>query len=186
MKCNRITKILHISKRSSTEAEPQEVVLCNIKDTSFVVGYLTLLQQVSSSSSSWRAASADFSDTLPLLVSIVHRSWQVFYSCSSMWGCPHEYIAYVFVLASPVMSRISCLSNLDGFRGGSYVSVQLLLCGMLPLKLVQHISHLYSAIAVKLFLHTLSQRPWKFTKLLLRCGTRPYERGTQWDSNSLV
>ena len=21
---------------------------------------------------------------------------------------------------------------------------------------------------------------------LLRCGTRPYERGTQWDSNSLV
>ena len=31
-----------------------------------------------------------------------------------------------------------------------------------------------------------SQFMWKFTKLLLRCGTRPYERGTQWDSNSLV
>ena len=27
---------------------------------------------------------------------------------------------------------------------------------------------------------------WKFTKFLLRCSTRPYESGTQWDSNSLV
>ena len=27
---------------------------------------------------------------------------------------------------------------------------------------------------------------WEYTKLWLRCGTRPYERRTQWNSNSLV
>ena len=33
-------------------------------------------------------------------------------------GGPYEYIAYEFFFISPAVSRLPCLSNLDGFRGG--------------------------------------------------------------------
>ena len=127
-------------------------------------------------SSSWCAASTDFPDPLLPLVSIVHCSWQVFQatSCihtellligsswspnpsSSVWRGPLEYIAYEFVLASPAMSCKS-LSNLDGFRDGWLVALQLLFCWLLPSGFVQYSSQHSWAIAVKLFLYMFSQR----------------------------
>ena len=103
----------------------------------------------SSSSSSCRTASMDLPGPLLPLISIVHRSRKVFqatssigtellyigtcwssYICSSMWWGPQEYIAYEFVLTSPAVFRMSGSSNLDSFRDGWLVDVQLLLCGV--------------------------------------------------------
>ena len=70
-----------------------------------------------------------------------------------------QHIIYVFVLTSPTMSRMSGSSTLYGFRDGWQVAVQLLFCGVLPPGLVQYSSKYYCVIVVKLFLHTLSQRP---------------------------
>ena len=54
------------------------------------------------------------------------------------------------------VSHLSGSSNLDSFRDGWLVAVQLLLCGVLPPGLVQYCSQPSCAIAVKLFLHTFS------------------------------
>ena len=77
--------------------------------------------------------------------------------CSSMWAGPQVYIAYELVLTSPSVFCMSCSSNLDGFQDGRKVSIQRVLCRMLPLGLVRYISHHSCAIAVKLSLYTLSQ-----------------------------
>ena len=56
--------------------------------------------------------------------SMLHRvSVQIYfnsspYPCSYVWGGPPEYIAYELGLTSLVVSRMSCSSNLDGFRDG--------------------------------------------------------------------
>ena len=47
-------------------------------------------------------------------------------------------------------------SNLDSFRDGWWVAIQLLLCGVLPPGLVQYCSQYSCVVAVKLFLHTFS------------------------------
>ena len=73
-----------------------------------------------------------------------------------MWRSPREYIANELTLTVPAGSHVSCSSNLDGFRDGWLVFVQLLLFGMLPPGLVQYSSQHSGAIAVKLSLHTLS------------------------------
>ena len=126
---------------------------------------------------SWRAISTDLPDILSPTVSIVHRSWEVFRAsfcigselyigtcwssclCSSMWRGPQEYIDYEFVLTSPAVSCMSALSNLDSFRDECLMSVQLLLWGVLPPRLVKYFSWHSCVIAVKLFLHTFSERP---------------------------
>ena len=81
------------------------------------------------------AASTDFPVPLLPLVSIVHRSRQVFHAtsctellkigsswssktCTTVWMNPLEYIAYEFVLTSPAVSCMSSSSNLDGFQDG--------------------------------------------------------------------
>ena len=51
--------------------------------------------------------------------------------CSSMWRGSPDYIAYEFVPTSPAIFRISGSSNLDSFRDGWSVAVQLLLCRVL-------------------------------------------------------
>ena len=71
-----------------------------------------------------------------------------------MWGGVQEYCAYELALTSLAASHMSCSSNLDGFRERGQASAQLLLLGLVQYSL-QH----SCAIAVKLFLHTLSQRP---------------------------
>ena len=91
---------------------------------------------------SCHAASTDFPDPLSPLLPIVHRLWQVFRAtsriltqllnvCSSWSSCfcpaicagPLEYIPYELVPASPAVSRMSGLSNLDSFRDGRLVAV---------------------------------------------------------------
>ena len=47
-----------------------------------------------------------------------------------------EYITFEFVPSSPAVSCMSGWSNLDGFRDGWLVAVQLLLFGVLPPGLV--------------------------------------------------
>ena len=63
---------------------------------------------------------------------------------------PLAYIAYEFVLTSPAVSRMSDSSNLDCFRDGLLVAVQLLLfCGGgLPPGLVQYGSQHSCVVAV--------------------------------------
>ena len=69
---------------------------------------------------------------------------------------PQEYITYELVPTSPIVSRMSGLSNLDNFRDGSLVAVQLLVCGGLPPGLVQYCLQYSCVVAVKLFLHMFS------------------------------
>ena len=103
------------------------------------------------SSSSCRAISTDFPDLLPPPISIVHRFQLVFKAtscigtellyvgssrssclCSSLRRGPQEYVSYEFVPTSLAVSCMSGSSNLDNFRDGWLVAVQLLLCGVLP------------------------------------------------------
>ena len=56
----------------------------------------------------------------------------------------------------PVVSRIFGWSNVDSFRDGWQVAIQLLLCGVLPPGLVQYYSQHSCEIAVNLFLRTFS------------------------------
>ena len=142
--------------------------------------YKTQLNQIKtiSSSSSCHAASTDIPDPLSPLLLIIHHFWQVFratshiltqllYVCSSWSSCfclaicggPQEYITDEFVLASPVVSCVSGSSNLDSFRDGRQVAVQLVPCGVLPLGLVQYCSEHSCVIAVQLLLQPFSQRP---------------------------
>ena len=76
--------------------------------------------------------------------------------CSSMWRGPQEYITYEFVLTSPTVSRMSGSFNFDSFRDGWYAAVQLLLCGVLPPRVVQYCLQHSRVVAVKRFLHTFS------------------------------
>ena len=80
--------------------------------------------------------------TLPLLVHMRGSTW-----VHHLWAHPY------FSSSVP----LSCSSNLDDFWDGGQVSIQLLLCGMLPPGLFQYSSQHSCAIAVKLSLHTLSQ-----------------------------
>ena len=131
------------------------------------------------SSSSYRSASTDLPDPLSPPVSIVHLFLDVFKAtssivtellyigsswsscfCSSMSRDSQEYIAYEFVLISPAVSSISGSSNLDSFRNGWHVAVQLLFCGVLPPGFVQYCSQHSYVIAVNLFLHTFSWRTY--------------------------
>ena len=110
-----------------------------------------------SSSSSGRTISTDIPDPFSPPLSIVHRFRQVFRAtscigtellyvgsswtsclCSSMWTGPLVYVAYEFVPPSPAVSRMSGSSNLNSFRDGSQVAIQLLLCGVLSPRLVQY------------------------------------------------
>ena len=110
-----------------------------------------------SSSSSCRGASTDIPDPLSPLLPIVHRLRKVFRAtsriltqllnvCSSWSSCfcpaicggPQEYITYKLVPASPAVSCMSSSSNLDCFRDGRQLAVQLVLCGMLPPGLSGH------------------------------------------------
>ena len=154
-----------------------------------------------SSSSSCRAASTDIPDPLLPLLHIVHRLWQVFRAksriltqllnvcsswpscfCSATCGGPQQYITCELVPASPAVSCVSGSSNLDSFRDGRQVAVQLVLCGVLPPGLVQYCSQYSYVIAVQLFLQSFSQHPssesiqqyrydrclWKKTQLRLK------------------
>ena len=67
-----------------------------------------------------------------------------------------EYTAYEFGHTSPVVSRVSGSSNLDSFRDGWLVAVQLLLCDVLPPGLIQYCLQHSCVIDVKLFLCTFS------------------------------
>ena len=88
-------------------------------------------------SSSSHSASTDFSEFFSPSLPIIHHSWQIFQitpcvhielllvsSCwlantdTSIWRGPLENVTYEFVLASLVVSCISCLSYSDGFRDG--------------------------------------------------------------------
>ena len=125
-------------------------------------------------SSSCLAISTDISDSFSPPVSLVHFFWQVLratfcisteflyvgsrwssWLCSSMWRGPQEYIPYAFVHTSAV-SRMSVSSNLDSFRDGWLVAVQLLFCEALPSWLFQYCSQHSCVIAVKFFLHWFS------------------------------
>ena len=55
---------------------------------------------------------------------------------------------------SSSLLRMSGSSNFDSFRDGWLVTVQQLLCGVLPPGLVQYCSQHSCVIAVKFFLHT--------------------------------
>ena len=155
-----------------------------IKQKEWLFGSLSLIHKYytewllrvlssSSSSSSSHAANTDLPDPLSPPVSIVHRFWEVFQAtscistellyigsrwfsncCSSMWSGPLEHITYEFFCTSPVVSRFSRLSNLETFRDGCLMAVQLLFGWVLPPGLVQYSWQHSCVIAVKLFLHT--------------------------------
>ena len=73
-----------------------------------------------------------------------------------MYRGPLEYIAYELVPTFPAVSYISGLSNLDSFRDGWLVAIQMMFCRVLPRALVQYGPQHSCVIAVKLFLHTFS------------------------------
>ena len=52
-------------------------------------------------------------------------------SWSFIWRVPRENIAYELILTSLAISSMSCSSDLNGFRDGRSVAIQLLFCGML-------------------------------------------------------
>ena len=116
--------------------------------------------------------------SLSPLLPIVHRLWPIFRAtsriltqllnvCSSWSSCfcpaicggPQEYITYELVFASPAVSCMSCLFNLDSFSDGRQVAVQLVPCRVLPPGLVQYCSQHSCVIAVQLLLQPFSQRP---------------------------
>ena len=72
--------------------------------------------------------------------------------CSSMWSSPREYFPFEPVPTSLAVSHMCGSSNLDSFRGGWYVAVQLLLFWVLTPWLVQYFSQHSCVVAVKLFL----------------------------------
>ena len=130
------------------------------------------------SSSSCRTASTDIPDPLSPLLPIVHRLWQVFRAtshiltqllnvcscwsscfCPAICGGPQEYITYELVPASRALSCMFCPSNLDSFRDGRQVAVQLVPCWVLPPALVLYCSQYSCVIAVQLLLQLFCQRP---------------------------
>ena len=127
---------------------------------------------------SYRAISADIPDPLSLPLPIVHCFQQVFRVtssigtellyvgsgwssslCSSMWSGVHRCTS---VMSSSLLLQHSTEGlarldrNLDSFRDGWLVAVQLLLGRVLPLGLVQYCSQHYCVVAVKLFLQPFS------------------------------
>ena len=110
------------------------------------------------------------------LFHIVHRSWWIFQAtfsidtellyigsswssclCLSMERGPQEYIAYKLVLTSPLESCMSSSSNMDNFRDGCLMALQLLFCGVFRLGPDQYSSQDSSIIAVSFF---FSYRPF--------------------------
>ena len=110
--------------------------------------------------SPWPSPATHHSRSVFIGIELLHigSSWS---SClySSMWKGPLEYVPYEFVPTSPAESRTSGSSNLDSFRDGWWVAVQLRLCVVLPPGLVQYCSQHSCVVAIKPFLHTFSQRP---------------------------
>ena len=76
--------------------------------------------------------------------------------CLSVWRGSQEYIPYEFVPTSPAVFRMLGSSNLDSFRDGGGLAVQLLLCGVLPPGLIQYCSQHSCVVSSKLFFHTFS------------------------------
>ena len=79
-------------------------------------------------------------------------------------ACPCEEVHQSkLLMRSPLLLHqcLTCLAHLVWmvFRDGWWVSIQLLLCGMLPPGLVQYSLQHSCATAIKLSLHILSQRP---------------------------
>ena len=68
-----------------------------------------------------------------------------------MWG-PQEYVTYELVLASPAVSGVSGSSNLNSFRDGRQVAVQLASRGVLLPGLVQYCSQHSCVVAIKFLL----------------------------------
>ena len=92
---------------------------------------------ISSSSSLRHAISTDIPDLLLPPLPIVHCFRQVFRVTSRigielLYVGPQERIPYELVSTFPAVSRMFGSSNLDSFRDGWLVPVQLLLCGVLP------------------------------------------------------
>ena len=129
-------------------------------------------------SSSCHAASMDIPAPFSPLLPIVHRFLQVFRAtsriltqllnvcsswsscfCTAIYGDPQEYITYELVPVSPAVSCMSGSSNLDSFRDGRQVAVQLVPCGAFPPGLVQYCLQHSCVIAVQLLLLPFSQRP---------------------------
>ena len=106
-------------------------------------------------SSSWRATSVNLTDPLLPTFSIIRcffkatscTSTSLLYIGSSWSSClyssmrkgPQEYVTYEFVPTPSVESRMSGSPNLDSFRDGWLVPLQLLLCGVLPPGLVPYL-----------------------------------------------
>ena len=73
-------------------------------------------------------------------------------------GVPSENVANGFVFALLAVSRMFCLSSLDGLQGGWLVAIQLLFRRMLLPGFVWYNSYYAWAIAFKPFIYALSQR----------------------------
>ena len=71
--------------------------------------------------------------------------------CTSMWRGPQKYVTNEFIPTSPAVSHMSGSSDLDSFRDGLLVNVQLLLREVLPPGCVQYCTQHSCLIAVKLF-----------------------------------
>ena len=78
-------------------------------------------------------------------------------------GYVRRFIGEQDLWARPRFSSFSGSSNFDSFRDERLVAVQLLLCGVLPLGLVQNCSQHSCVVSVKLFLH--HNHPDYFTKI---------------------
>ena len=128
-----------------------------------------------SSSSSCHTISADIPDPLSPLLSIIHCFRLVFRStscigaelqyvgsswlscfCWFMWRDTQEYITFELISISPAVSHMSGSSNFDSLHDMWPVAVQLLLCGVLLLGLIQYCLQQSRVIAVKLFLQIFS------------------------------
>ena len=81
------------------------------------------------------------------------------------WRGPQEYIPYKAVLTSPAVSHKSSSSNLDNFRDGWLVAIQLLFCRVLPPALAQYGSQNSFVSSFSIRLVSVSTRP------LLWCTT---------------
>ena len=85
-----------------------------------------------------------------------------------VWS-PQEYITYEFVPASPAVSCMSGSSNLNSFRDGRQVAVQLVSCGVLPPRLVQDCSqhstrthtHTHTHIYIYMYIYIEQDKPTK-------------------------
>ena len=157
---------------SQQHANPSRIILC---PKIIELHLLNIYSYIFVSSSSYRDISTDLSDPLPPPFSIVHHFRLVFKAtsciitellyvgsswssclCLSLWRGQQEYVIYELIPTSPAVFCMSGLSNLNNFRDGWWVTVQLLICGVLSPGLVQYCSQHSCVVAIKLFLYTFS------------------------------